>query len=196
MNDIASDTEMMRRIAGRDATALEALYDRYEKSVYAFAYRFAQDAMLAEEIVQELFMRIWNQPERYDASLGKLTTWIFAVTRNIAIDQLRKRQNRTTSQTADAEQLARMPDTAGGPEEEYDAKWTGEQLREALSALNPDQQQVLELIYYQGFTQHEVSERHGIPLGTVKSRVRLAMKQLKERLGDLERRRIPYDTTS
>lgn len=191
-----ADTELVRRIAERDAAALESLYDRYEKAVYAFAYRFVQDAMLAEEIVQELFMRIWNQPERYDASQGKLTTWIFAVTRNIAIDQLRKRQNRTSGQTAETERFERMPDPASGPAEEYDAKWTGERIKEAVSTLNPDQRQVLDLIYYQGYTQHEVSERHGIPLGTVKSRVRLAMKQLKDRLGDLERRRTPYDTTT
>jgi RNA polymerase sigma-70 factor (ECF subfamily) len=192
MIDARDEEQLMRMIASRDASALERLYDRYEKTVYAFAYRFAGEAMLAEEIVQELFMRIWNHAERYDVSQGKLTTWMFAITRNIAIDQLRKRQNRTAAQTSESVELDQLADEGESPEEQFDRKWVGEEVKAAVRQLSGDQRQVLELVYYQGFTHQEVSERQGIPLGTVKSRIRLAMKQLKDRLGDLERRESTY----
>jgi RNA polymerase sigma-70 factor (ECF subfamily) len=192
MIDARDEEQLMRMIASRDASALERLYDQYEKTVYAFAYRFAGEAMLAEEIVQELFMRIWNHAERYDVSQGKLTTWMFAITRNIAIDQLRKRQNRTAAQTSESVELDQLADEGESPEEQFDRKWVGEEVKAAVRQLSGDQRQVLELVYYQGFTHQEVSERQGIPLGTVKSRIRLAMKQLKDRLGDLERRESTY----
>ncbi|WP_424768241.1 RNA polymerase sigma factor [Paenibacillus sp. sgz302251] len=187
------EQHLLRSISNGDAAALTRLYDRYEKTVYAFAYRFVGDAMLAEEIVQELFMRIWNHASRYDAAHGKVSTWMFAITRNIAIDQLRKRQNRTAIQTMDEAPLETLVDADGTPEEQYDKKWVGEKVKDAIQQLNDDQRQVLDLIYYQGYTHQEVSENKGIPLGTVKSRIRLAMKHLKDRLGDLERRDATYD---
>ncbi|MEK3883054.1 sigma-70 family RNA polymerase sigma factor [Paenibacillus sp. PL2-23] len=187
------EQQLLLSISNGDAAALTRLYDRYEKTVYAFAFRFVGDAMLAEEIVQELFMRIWNHADRYDIGQGKVSTWMFAITRNIAIDQLRKRHNRTAAQTTDTKPLESLVDRDGTPEEQYDKKWVGEKVKNAIEQLNDDQRQVLDLIYYQGYTHQEVSQNKGIPLGTVKSRIRLAMKQLKNRLGDLERRETRYD---
>lgn len=182
MNGTRTDQELMMQIVDKDADALKFLYEKYEKPIYAFAYRIVHDAMMAEEVVQELFLRIWHAAERYDSGHGKLTSWMFTLTRNIAIDLLRKKQNRTSGQTAETEQLNRIPDTGKSTEEVALDGWRGQEIRDALHGLNPDQKQVLELIYYQGYTQQEVSNYHAIPLGTVKSRARLALKQLKGRL--------------
>ncbi|MBP1992953.1 RNA polymerase sigma factor [Paenibacillus eucommiae] len=182
MNGTLTDQELMQQIVNKNADSLKFLYERYEKPIYAFAYRMVQDPMLAEEVVQELFFRIWNAAERYDAAHGKLTSWMFTLTRNIAVDGLRKKQNRTSQHVTETEQMNRVADTGKSTEEVVEANLVGEQVREALQGLNAEQQQVLELIYFRGFTQQEVSDQHAIPLGTVKSRVRLALKQLKNRL--------------
>ncbi|MDU0204838.1 RNA polymerase sigma factor [Paenibacillus sp. MAH-36] len=182
MQETISDHELMKRIINKDADALAFLYDKYEKPIFAFAYRIVQDTMMAEEVVQELFLRVWKAAERYNSENGKLTSWMFTLTRNIAIDLLRKKQNRTMQQTMEAEQLTAIPDQGKSTEEAVLEEWRGQEIREALHGLNWDQQQVVELIYYQGYTQQEVSDQQSIPLGTVKSRVRLALKQLKERL--------------
>ncbi|OAX45281.1 RNA polymerase sigma-70 factor, ECF subfamily [Paenibacillus sp. OK060] len=176
----------MRQIAERDASALELLYDRYERAVYSFAYRIVGDPMTAEETVQELFLRVWNNAERYEASQGKLTTWMFAITRNIAVDMLRRKSKSAATTSVENETLAAYADEHTNTEEEIERKWEGVRIKEALSQLNGDQQQVIESIYYAGLTQQEVSSRFGIPLGTVKSRVRLAMRQLQKLLADAE----------
>ncbi|MCD1259933.1 sigma-70 family RNA polymerase sigma factor [Paenibacillus athensensis] len=182
MNASITDQELMQRIVGKDAEALRFLYEKYEKPIYAFAYRIVQDPMMAEEAVQELFLRIWHVAERYDGGFGKLTSWMFTLTRNISIDLLRKKQSRIMKQTAEQEQLNRIPDTGRTTEEVVEAEWLGAQVREALHTLSDEQQMVVEMIYFQGYTQQEVSDSQAIPLGTVKSRVRLAMKQLRQRL--------------
>jgi DNA-directed RNA polymerase specialized sigma24 family protein len=164
MNERLEHLQLMKLIAGKDIFALEQLYDRYEKVIYAFAHRIVNDAMMAEEVVQELFMRVWNYADRYESSQGKLSTWVFTLTRNIAIDILRKKQNRTHKQLAE-QQMNAIPDTRKA------TRW----------------------IYYQGLTQQEVADRHAIPLGTVKSRVRLAMKQLKERLANVVERGVTHE---
>ncbi|WP_426451506.1 RNA polymerase sigma factor [Paenibacillus sp. S-38] len=188
-----SDQELIERITARDEEALTLLYDRYEKAVYAFAYRMVQDPMMAEEVVQELFLRIWNAAARYDSSQGKLTTWMFTLTRNITIDALRKKRRRTPQQPAEPEALAFLADERADIEGEAESRWVGEEIQAALQVLNRDQKQVLEWIYYQGYTQQEVSERYAIPLGTVKSRVRLALKQLQQRLSHIGRRGIGHE---
>jgi RNA polymerase sigma factor (sigma-70 family) len=193
MNERLEHLQLMKLIAGKDIFALEQLYDRYEKVIYAFAHRIVNDAMMAEEVVQELFMRVWNYAERYESSQGKLSTWVFTLTRNIAIDILRKKQNRTHKQLAEQQQMNAIPDTRKATREQVESKWVGDQVREALLHLNEDQRMVVEWIYYQGLTQQEVADRHAIPLGTVKSRVRLAMKQLKERLANVVERGVTHE---
>ncbi|MCR8633245.1 RNA polymerase sigma factor [Paenibacillus radicis (ex Xue et al. 2023)] len=188
MNGTLSDQKLMALITERDEEALKKLYDRYERPVYVFAYRMVADAMMAEEIMQELFLIIWTAPERFDGNQGKLTSWIFTLTRNISIDLLRKKRSRTPEKIAESEVLQYVADERVNTEVEVESKWVGEQVKTAVDGLNKDQKQVVEWIYYQGYTQHEVVERHSIPLGTVKSRVRLAMKQLQQRLRDVGRR--------
>lgn len=182
MNDIAEDRELMQRISQKDAEALECVYDRYERAVYSFAYRIVQDTMAAEEVVQELFLRVWNHAERYDQSQGKLSTWMFTITRNIAVDMLRRKSSRAPVDPTKDETLRGIPDTKANTEEQVTLNWERQRIKEAMNELREDQKQVIESIYFQGLTQHEVSERYSIPLGTVKSRVRLAIRQLHKKL--------------
>ncbi|GGF94351.1 DNA-directed RNA polymerase sigma-70 factor [Paenibacillus albidus] len=191
MTEALDDRELMNRIGSKDPVALEWLYDRYEKTVYSFAYRMVQDAMAAEEVVQELFLRVWTHDERYDEAQGKLTTWIFTVTRNIAIDMLRRKSVRDRGIPVEAETLNALPDAGAGTADQVENKSEGEQMRKILSVLSRDQKQVIDSIYYGGMTQQEVSVRYNIPLGTVKSRVRLALKQMKKHLS-VEGRREGY----
>ncbi|KUP20718.1 sigma-70 family RNA polymerase sigma factor [Paenibacillus sp. DMB5] len=193
MNEVADDVQLMQQIRQKDPDALEKLYDRYEQMVYSFAYRIVKDSMAAEEIMQELFMRIWKNAEQYDSAKGKLSTWMFTVTRNIALDQLRKNNTRPPQQSADAEELQQLRDTGAMTEDMVEMLVAGEQIREALLELSRDQQQVMDLIYYQGLTQQEVVYHVAVPLGTVKSRVRLAMRQLQKRLVHWGRRDQAHD---
>lgn len=182
MADTLDDRELMIQIGDKDPAALERLYDRYEKVIYAFAFRIVQDAMAAEEVVQELFMRVWTHSERYEASQGKLTTWMFAVTRNIAVDLLRRKSVRDKGIPVETDTLYAVADELNDTAAQVEVRSEGERVREILRGLSRDQQQVIDSIYYGGMTQQEVSARYNIPLGTVKSRVRLALKQIKKSL--------------
>ncbi|WP_042196560.1 RNA polymerase sigma factor [Paenibacillus camerounensis] len=193
MNEVADDVQLMQQIRQKDPDALEKLYDRYEQMIYSFAYRIVKDSMAAEEVMQELFMRIWKNAEQYDSAKGKLPTWMFTVTRNIAIDQLRKTNSRPAQQSADSEEVQQLRDTGAMTEDMVEMLLAGEQVREALLELSRDQQQVVDLIYYQGLTQQEAAYHVAVPLGTVKSRVRLAMRQLQKRLIHWGRRDQAHD---
>ncbi|MEW4371219.1 RNA polymerase sigma factor [Paenibacillus kandeliae] len=184
MSEMLDDKELMRRIARKDTEALEEVYDRYERAVYAFAYRIVHDTMAAEEVVQELFLRVWNHAERYDRGQGKLSTWMFTIARNIAVDMLRRKSSRAAADAVGDEVLQVIPDTGTDVEQEVTMNWERQRIREAMMELREEQQQVIESIYFQGLTQHEVSEKFSIPLGTVKSRVRLAIRQLHGKLAE------------
>lgn len=188
LNDTADDKQLILLIAQKDSNALELLYDRYERVIYSFAYQIVKDSMAAEEVMQELFLRLWKNAGQIDFGKGKLLTWMFAVTRNLAIDYLRKRDARLPRQSGDSGNLEQVQDHSTLTEDLVELQMAGEQIREALLGLSRDQQQVMDMIYYQGYTQQEVAQLAAIPLGTVKGRVRLAMKQLHKSLRHWGRR--------
>ncbi|WP_138752345.1 RNA polymerase sigma factor [Paenibacillus sinopodophylli] len=181
MVEKASDELLIQQIAERDSAALELLYDRYERQIYAFVYRMVRDAMAAEEVVQELFIRVWNSASklRTDEAAGKISSWLFTIARNLSVDWLRKHGRKPLE--AQEEGVLEREASSHSTEQEVEHKMLGEQMKEALGELNEDQKQVVELIYFMGYTQQEVSQRHDIPLGTVKSRVRLALTQLRKK---------------
>jgi len=186
--DTTDDKQLIQLIAQKDSNALEMLYDRYEQVIYSFAYQIVKDSMAAEEVMQELFLRVWNNAGQIDFGKGKLLTWMFAVTRNLAIDHLRKRSSRLPQQSADSADMGQIQDHTTLTEDIVELQMAGEQIRDALQGLSRDQQQVMDMIYYQGYTQQEVANLAAIPLGTVKGRVRLAMKQLHKSLRHWGRR--------
>ncbi|QJC52828.1 sigma-70 family RNA polymerase sigma factor [Paenibacillus albicereus] len=183
MTEADWEEHLMLQIASRSSDALEQLYDRYEKPLYSFIYRIVKDSMAAEEIVQELFLKLWNHAEAYvsNGRSGKVSTWIFTMARNGAIDWLRKRDRRPAASGQDGMDELRDPITT---ELTVENRMMAEQMRQALSGLSQEQQQVIEWVYYGGYTQQEIADRHDIPLGTVKSRIRLGLRQLRTQLGE------------
>jgi len=174
------DRELLRAIARRDTDALVALYDRYNRLAFGLAYRILGDAFVAEEVVQDAFMSVWRNAASYDFARGNVRSWLLTIVRNRAIDQLRGRFGRSQSDV-DLDALApvlAVPDLS----DEVLTNIQASDARAALPAVPEEQRIVIELAYFEGLTHVEIAERLGIPLGTVKSRLRLGLQKLHDLL--------------
>jgi RNA polymerase sigma factor (sigma-70 family) len=171
-----SQAELIDRLLQRDRKAFERLYDDYSPAIYGLVLKVLRDEALAEDALQDAFVRIWQKIHTYDESKGRLFTWMLNVARNIAIDKLRANSSRKAELTSSLQPNIE----SRGPSTTMQIDHIG--IREIVEGLSPDQKMVIELIYFQGYTQAEVSEEFGIPLGTVKSRVRLAMNYLRDKI--------------
>jgi len=174
----------MQRLSYRDARALESLFDRYGDLVYSTALRVLRDPHLAEDVSQEIFVRLWRTPERYVSARGRFLTWLISVTRNRAVDEIRSRSRRQRHETASPEEQEREPaaDESLNPLLGAQAAEEARIIRAALAELPPEQREVIEMAYFGGFTQQEISDRLAQPLGTVKTRIRLGMQKLRASL--------------
>ncbi len=171
-----SQAAMVDRLLQRDRKAFEQLYDDYSAAIYGLVLKILRDEAMAEDSLQDAFVRIWQKIHTYDESKGRLFTWMLNVARNIAIDKLRANTSRKAELTSSL-----SPNIASkGPSTTLQIDHIG--IREIVDGLPPDQKMVIELIYFQGYTQAEVAEEFEIPLGTVKSRVRLAMNYLRDKI--------------
>lgn len=168
------DAATVVRVAAGDAAALRELYDRYGRVVYSFAYRLTADATLAEECVQDVFVTLWRRAGDFDATRAKLTTWLFVVARNRAID-LQRQKARRPELRDDLEPAGSAPDAAHLTVVADESQ----RLAEAMAELPEEQLAVLRLAYFDGLSHAEIAELIGIPLGTVKGRVRLALERLR-----------------
>jgi RNA polymerase sigma-70 factor (ECF subfamily) len=168
------DAADVARVAGGDAVALQELYERYGKLVYSLAHRLTGDATLAEECVQDVFVALWRRASDFDPARAKLTTWLFTVTRNRAID-LGRQQARRPELRDELEPAG----TAADPADLTAGADAAQRLAEAMAELPEEQLAVLRLAYFDGLSHAEISELIGIPLGTVKGRVRLALERLR-----------------
>ncbi len=175
-----SDEELLQRIAQGDEDALMTLYDRYGRLVYSLAYKILQDHQLAEEVTQDVFTSVWRAAPTFDPRKSRFTTWLTSIARNRSIDILRRRRARGLTGPGEAELNTAITraDERFSPEHHLQAL----AVREALQQLPPAQREVLELAYFGGLTQREISEQLGIPLGTVKTRMRLGMLKLRDLL--------------
>lgn len=171
-----SDKELYGRVLNKDALALELLYDRYEKLLYSFAYRMAGNQQLAEEVVQDVFVKLWKPHAPYSEEKGKFSSWIITLTRNTALDLLRKRKVETSLELIEKDALEATPATT---EDLVEWKETGELVRNAVSTLKDEQKKMIDLFYFKGWTQQKIAEATAVPLGTVKGRLRLALKHLR-----------------
>lgn len=176
-----SDAEIVARIATGDNAALGTLYDRYVGLLLSLARRVLGDPADAEEVLQEVFLQVWNQAERYDVSRSSVSTWLVLITRSRAIDRLRSRQvvDRTLGELQQ-ENSGRHTSPEG-----VRSVWMEQRRKrilEELAKLPPEQRSVLEWAFFKGQTQSEIAEATGIPLGTVKTRTLLAMKKLRKAL--------------
>ena len=179
----ASDTELIERLHRRDPQALAELYDRYGKLVYSIILRIVRDAAIAEDLVQETFLRVWNRVQGFDAGKGSIGPWLLAVARNRAIDYLRSASGRERNAT----EFEETDHPALYTEMEHDILTSdaARHVKAAMEKLSPNQRQVIELAYFEGLSQTEMAERLGQPLGTVKTWVRTALKNLRDELGAL-----------
>ncbi len=179
-----TDEELMRRLFDGDKRALEAILDRYGDLVYSTALRVLRDPHLAQDISQEIFVRLWRKPESYAAERGRFVTWLISVTRNRAVDEIRSRSRRQRHETTSPEEQEReLP--AGEADDPALSAQLAEQrriVRAALAEIPPEQRQAIELAYFGGLTQQEIAERLDQPLGTVKTRIRLGMQKLRAAL--------------
>ena len=180
------DETLIRLIVHEQAEALGTLYDRYSRLVFSLALHVVGDRETAEEITQDVFYRVWENAATYRSDQAKLTTWMTSITRYRAIDILRKRKIRPERDSLDWEDVELELNSGGldSPEELTDLALQQHRVRVAIANLPPDQQDVLALAYFQGLSHSQIAERLGQPLGTVKTRIRLAMQRLRDLLKD------------
>ena len=177
------DQTLMRLIAQTQEDALSELYERYNRLVYSMAVNAVGENLLAEEITQDVFLRIWNKAETYSAEKGKVITWVASIARYRAIDAIRSQQVRPEGHSVawDIEGSSDNPDPLN-VEEQVEITQRQQRVRQAVAQLPEEQRQALAYAYFQGYTHREIAEVLGEPLGTVKTRIRLAMQKLRQYL--------------
>ena len=176
-----TDEILLRLIARRDVEALEALYDRYAQTTYNVIMRIVRDASVAEEVLQDTFLQVWRKADEYRSG-GAAAAWLFRIARNKAIDQLRRQKSRMQAE------LPGLAEEYGGwspaqtinfsVEQIAEQSWKRQHLRRALGDIPAEQRHCLELAYFEGMTQREIADRVGIPVGTIKTRIRLGLEKL------------------
>ena len=181
------DRALLRRMAYGDETALGALYDLWAERVHTLAFWILKDADDAEDVVEETFWQVWRSAGRYDGARASGSTWLMMIARSRALDRLRSRRRRA-EWTASPATAGALRDQAGSsspkaPGSELDRADRHSELAAALGHLPAEQREVLEMAYFEGLSHSEISERTSQPLGTVKTRLRLAMQKLRQGLG-------------
>ncbi len=172
-----TDRDLMTRIAQGDQGALSELYQRYGLLVHSLALRILQKRELAEEITQDTFLNVWNHPETWRADGGRLSSWLLTVTRYKAIDWIRHEQRRPDLQASPLYEEQVQAEPSAQPDDP--ATEDGRLIHSLLSQLPAEQAQVIELAFFQGMTHSAIAERLNLPLGTVKTRVRLGLQKLR-----------------
>ncbi|HJR43208.1 MAG TPA: sigma-70 family RNA polymerase sigma factor [Gemmatimonadaceae bacterium] len=185
------DLTLIRRMANGEESALGELYDQWVTLVHSLAAHLLRDQDEAEEVVEETFWQAWRQAGRYDASRGAVSTWLTTIARSRALDRLRARRRvreEPWSRLALDGEADRIAPAEAGTADPLTAAEMAERralVRNALGRLPAEQREVLELAYFGGLSQSEIAERTGLPLGTVKTRARLALEKLRDRLSML-----------
>ncbi len=178
-----ADEELMPLIAARDPDAPEVVYDRHGGAAFSLAYRIVGERAAAEEVVQEAFISIWRSGGRYDRVRGSVRSWMLGIVRNRAIDLLRSRTGRTPLDFDD-DSVLEQREAAERTEEEALQHETADEVRGAIGELPRDQSKVIELAYFGGFSHSEIAEMLGVPLGTVKGRMRLGLEKMRSELAE------------
>ena len=180
-HSVVPDDRLVAALEARDQRALEVLYDRYGDYVYSVCLRMVGDVQLAEDLTQEVFLRLWRRPDLYDVGRGRFITWLLSVARNRSIDERRSRGRRfryESPPSLTSEEALAAASTA----ENGDAAVLSEErvvIEKALAALPPEQRLAIQLAYFGGYTQQEIARGLHQPLGTVKTRIRLGLQKLR-----------------
>ncbi len=177
------DSQLLSMIQQQDRGALEALYNKYGGAVYSLAMRMLSDAGAAQEVTQDTFFNVWRRASSYHSQRGKVTSWLFSIAHHRTIDELRRRR-RDQSQVQHGVDLTNKPsDGADDPVAYATAQYERSQLKDALHTLRVEQREVVVLAYFGGLTHSEIAKHLNQPLGTVKTRMRLGLRRLREALG-------------
>jgi RNA polymerase sigma-70 factor (ECF subfamily) len=175
---LLADEDLISLVQTKDAQAFAVLYDRHGRTAYSLAYRMMGERQAAEDLVQDAFLKLWRGASSYRPERGSVRSWLLAIVHNQAIDQLRSSASRRRTQEKVEASAPRFQ-----PSEAFAESWRNaqrEQIREALKSLPEEQLKVLELAYFSGYTHVEIAELMGLPLGTVKGRMRLGLKKVKD----------------
>jgi RNA polymerase sigma-70 factor (ECF subfamily) len=175
---LLADEDLISLVVGSNAEAFATLYDRHGRAAYSLSYRMMGEKQAAEDLVQDAFLKVWRGAGSYRTERGSVRTWILSIVHNRGIDQLRSLASRRRTQN---KVEASAPKSE--PSEAFAETWSNsqrEQVREALGTLPPEQLKILELAYFSGYTHVEISELLDLPLGTVKGRMRLGLKKLRD----------------
>jgi RNA polymerase sigma-70 factor (ECF subfamily) len=170
-----SEQELMRQLVAGQEDAVRAIYERFGRSVYTVGLRLLGSAEAAEELTQDVFLAAWRKGAGFDAERGRLSTWLMAIAHNMAVDRLRHERGAARPPLVLVDEL---PEPA--PVEDEDALFQRDRARRALAGLSPAERQLLSQAYFYGWTAREIAEADGIPLGTVKTRLRTALIKLRK----------------
>ncbi len=180
---VSDEADLIKRITERDEKALGKLYDRYAKLLYGFIFTIVKKQTEAEDVLQELFVQIWDKASSFDMARGNVYTWLVTLARNRAIDRIRSKQYRAQGQH-DYDFGVELIENPGGSSP-LDAVVTSERadvVRNALETLPAEQREVIQIAYFGGYTQTEIAAQLNVPLGTIKTRMRQGMKKLQAQL--------------
>jgi RNA polymerase sigma-70 factor, ECF subfamily len=178
---LLADEDLISLVQTRDAQAFAALYDRHSRAAYSLAYRMMGERQAAEDLVQDSFLKVWRASESYRVERGSVRTWLLSIVHNRGIDQIRSTASRRRTQ-----ERVEVTAPRSQPSEAFAESWRNsqrQQIREALKTLPPEQLKILELAYFSGYTHVEIAELLGLPLGTVKGRMRLGLKKVRDYFG-------------
>jgi RNA polymerase sigma-70 factor, ECF subfamily len=179
-----ADEELMPLVGQRDPEAFEVLYDRHGGVAYSLAYRIVGERAAAEEVTQEAFISIWRSGARFDATRGSVRSWLLSVVRNRAIDFLRSKAGKAPKLAFDDDSILEQRPAVEMTDEEAMRRETASELRGALGKLPDEQSKVIELAYFGGFSHSEIAAILGLPMGTVKGRMRLGLEKIRGELAE------------
>jgi RNA polymerase sigma-70 factor, ECF subfamily len=179
-----ADEELMPLIGEKDPEAFEVFYDRHGGVAYSLAYRIVGEKAAAEDVTQEAFISIWKSGARFDRARGSVRSWMLSIVRNRAIDALRSRAGKAPKLTFDDDAVLEQRPSEELTDDEAMRRETAGEIRGALGELPGEQSKVIELAYFGGFSQSEISRMLGVPLGTVKGRMRLGLEKIRGELAE------------
>lgn len=174
------DAALLRAMQGGDQAAVAALYDRHGGAAYGLAYRITNDATLAEDVVQEAYVSVWKQCGRFDPGRGQVRSWLLTIVHHKAVDSVRRRAGRP--ERALPEGAEEFIEASGRPEDLAEMVMDAEAVREAVRQVPDDQRKTIVMAYFEGLTHVEIAEKMQVPLGTVKSRLRIGLEKMRETL--------------
>lgn len=175
-NQQIDQEQLVARLRTKEADAFSYLYDNYSAAIYGAISRIVNDENVAQEVLQDAFMKFWDKIERYDPSKGRFFTWMVNISRNLAIDKLRSKEMKKVGKTNNIETYVSGIERSKLNHLNVD----GIGLKETLATLRDEEKFILEMVYFKGYTQSEISDEFDIPLGTVKTRLRMGLKNMRK----------------